>query len=476
MVSRVERTLLRLASRKKVASVPGPLLSELLGKPLEGAFTSYESYPFAYQLATRSEANFYNVSCTLPNEALISLRRATAEVSERLDPVSVQPLTFDRLVSVLTQMAAEWVAQLLPGCQVRELAELVAYEAIGLSRILAIAKDAKVTEFFVDSDSSPLYLDHVDAGRCETTMLLVGRERQSLETHMDTFNGYTIDYDTPSLKNDLEIAGARLRISLDLDPISVNRFSLDVRRLSVTSLSIRDLAALGVISVEAASTLIGWVESGGNVTIVGETGTGKTTLLNAIDEQVQPKLRRIYIEDAVETGDLIGRGYHQVKLKVDPFDRGTPSERTKESEIVKALHRSPDIVILSELQSESHSKAFFHALSAGVRGIQTFHASTVEQALRRWVEIHGIPRQCLLDLGLLVQMVRPDRLRSGRFVARICEVMSESGEPRLRDVFVRDREFRLQRVGGVGWLRPPIGVNELELASRIASAEARLGE
>jgi type IV secretory pathway ATPase VirB11/archaellum biosynthesis ATPase len=371
----------------------------------------------------------------------MSLRAAVSEASAALDPSSVEPLTFGRLVEVLTQLAAEHLGGEMTGT--RELAELAAFEAMGLSRVLALAKDQNVTEFFVDSESSPLYLDHVMAGRCESAITLTERERHSLETHLDTFRGYTPDYSTPSLKNDLEISGARLRVSLDLEPVSVNRFALDVRRLSVTTLSIQSLIALRVISAEAAAVMVAWLEAGGNITIVGETGTGKTTLLNALDEQVEPKLRRLYIEDAVETKDLLDRGYHQMKVKVDPYERGGGSGRTKESEIVKALHRSPDLVVLSEIQSEEHSRAFFHALSAGARGIQTFHASSIEQALRRWVNMHGISEESLLDLGIIVLMARPDRLKPDRYVRRICAIGAEEGRPVLTELYARDQEFRL---------------------------------
>ena len=460
--------MLKTMKRRERAPVPAPLVIELFGGPESAGEVSYETFPFAYSVWAADGRQNYAVHVLLSDGVLLDLRAVVAKVSNKLDPSKVSPLTFARLIEVLRQLAAEELAMAGIDSRVKELSELVAYEAVGLSRIQAIAKDQFVTEFYVDSDSSTLYLDHAKVGRCETSILLCERERKALETHLDTFRGYSLDYTTPSLKNDLEISGARLRVSLDLDPLAVNRFSLDVRRLNIASLSLGQLIQMNVLSVEAGAFLAAWLELGGNVTIVGETGTGKTTLLNALDEAVNPSFRRIYIEDAVETKELLARGYHQMKLKVDPFERHEADGRTKATEIVKALHRSPDIVVLSEIQSEEHSRAFFHALSAGIRGIQTFHASSVEQAVRRWISVHGIPKQSLLDLGILVQMTRPDRLKPFRAVSRICQVLSENGEPRLRDLYDRDRAFALQRIAAWDRVGPPEGRSRDEMTKQVA--------
>jgi type IV secretory pathway ATPase VirB11/archaellum biosynthesis ATPase len=461
--------LLKALERRKGTLEPQPLLVELLGPAPKDASLAYEAYPFAYAISRRGAVQEYSVSNLIPEGALLKLREAAATTSSLLRPESVEPLTFSRLVQVLEQIAAEQLAAYPGAARVKELSELIAYDVIGMSRFLALAKDKSVSEFFVDSDASPVYLDHSEAGRCDTSIMLTERERRALETHLDTFRGYTLDYSTPSLKNDLEVAGARFRVSLDLEPISVNRFSMDVRRLNIASLTLPQLVEMNVISAEAASFVVSWLELGGNVTIIGETGTGKTTLLNALDEQLNPKLRRVYIEDAVETKDLLDRGYHQVKIKVDPFDRSERLMHTKETEIVKVLHRSPDLVVLSEIQSEEHSRAFFSALASGIRGIQTFHASSLEQAVRRWVNVHGVAKQNLMDLGLLVQMSRPDRLRPLRVVARVCEMVSEAEEPRLREVYLRDRSFELRRV--IAWERvsPPFGRSREDLVQRIAA-------
>ena len=446
--SQLMKLILKIATKRRRSERPPPLLIEVFEETNGELIEEYSVFPFIYSLRRmlKGDAPLYGVRHDLSPRQLVVLRRAVQQIGAELSPSFVEPLTFERLVEVLEQLAAKYLGESDLRGHTKELATLSAYEAIGMSRILALAMDNLVTEFYVDSVRSPAYLDHYKYGRCESAIFLTERERKAIETHLDTFRGYTLDYTLPSLKNDLDVGGNRLRVSLDLAPLSVNGFSLDVRRLSVATLSLIDLVECGMISEEAAGFLVAWLEAGMNVTITGETGTGKTTLLNALDEALDPRLRRIYIEDAVETKDLLDRGFHQMKIRVDPFERANEAPRTKGVEIIKILHRSPDLVILSEIQSEEHSHAFFHALSSGIKGLQTFHAGSPEQAIRRWVEVHGIPEQSLLDLGLIVQMKRPDRLKPMRFVSRICEVASENGEARLRDVFVRDRESKLERI------------------------------
>ncbi|MGD0637586.1 MAG: ATPase, T2SS/T4P/T4SS family [Nitrososphaerales archaeon] len=468
------RTIQRLAGKKKRPDPVSPLLLELFQETEGEEVESYSIPPFGFTVKRAGGRSTYQAIPDLSPRELGMLRTTVAEVGAGLRPSSIEPLTFNGLVESLSQAAAGSLAAIRDTDRVKVLSRLAAFEAVGIPTVYCLSLDDSVSEFYADAPGTPIYLDHAEHGRCETELILTERERKAIETHMDTFKGYTIDFSNPSLKNEFDIFGHRLRVSLDLSPLAVSNFSLDVRKLTSRELTLVDLVRQDVLSSESASFLLAVLELGMNVTIIGETGTGKTTLLNALDEAMDPRLRRIYVEDAVETKDLLGRGYHQMKLKVDPFERWAEGSRTKSMEITKILHRSPDVVILGEIQSEEHSKAFFHALSAGVRGLQTFHASTTTQAVRRWREMHGISKANLLDLDVLVQMGRPDRLGSKRQVFGISLLVEEDGEARLREIYSRGRDARLQRI--VSWdrlqLRRPSLTRErlLECAERHQAA------
>jgi hypothetical protein len=232
MIGRVERALLLFAARKSDKNPkPGPLLIELLQSSESELIESYLNGLFRCDIrkeegGAASKTTLYEVVPVIGAENVSLLRATVGRISERLSPEQVKPLGFTRLVEVLGQMAAHELSRIRDLGLVRELSRLAAFEAVGLPTIFALSTDRNVQEFFLDAPNSPVYLDHAKYGRCDTRIFLTERERRALETHMDTFKGYTLDYANPSLKNEFDVYGTRLRVSLDLEPLAVGSRSM----------------------------------------------------------------------------------------------------------------------------------------------------------------------------------------------------------------------------------------------------------
>jgi Flp pilus assembly CpaF family ATPase len=218
---------------------------------------------------------------------------------------------------------------------------------------------------------------------------------------------------------ELEVLGASLRFSVSIPPLSPDGLHIEIRRAKNIPFTITDLISNDTITPEIASILLLAVACRFNITITGGPGTGKTTLLNALDSTTPRWWRKIYIEDAVES--RYQEKHHQVRFRVDPVDEQS-SKSDKSREIVKCLHRSPDYLILGEIQTAEHSNALFQAIAAGLRTMQTCHSSSSSSLVSRWKLNHGIQDTSLAIMDLIVTLERPVPGESKRRVKEIVEI------------------------------------------------------
>ena len=95
---------------------------------------------------------------------------------------------------------------------------------------------------------------------------------------------------------------------------------------------------------------------------------------------------------------------------------------SKSEEIVKCLHRSPDYLILGEIQTKEHSKALFQAVAAGLHSIQTCHSDSAASLVSRWIHGHEIEESNLGLMDLIITLERPKPGESKRQVKEIVEI------------------------------------------------------
>ncbi|MGB9716831.1 MAG: ATPase, T2SS/T4P/T4SS family [Thermoproteota archaeon] len=331
-----------------------------------------------------------------------------------------------RLLGVLTSWEAAEPAS--------SIVSHAVYSSIGLSKIYPLVNDNNVQCFFLDDVGERLYVDHARFGRLSTNLVFKERDFESLVSLVKRESGLNLDYSNPSIKTAIVFNRVLTRVSIDIPPLTLGRGVLDVRKHVASVLHLRDLLESGYFSVEAAAFLIFAILNRANVSIVGEPSSGKTSLLNFLSYFAPSWWRIVHIEDALETLPPRVFDQHRVVYIVDPFESRGRSD-TKTFEIVKSLHRTPSYLILGEIQTGSHVKAMFRAVSAGLRIMHTAHASSSKGFVKRLVDVHNIPRILVSELDLIIVM---KRIEANNFVKRfIGEIAGISGNSSITEIFSR---------------------------------------
>ncbi|MHA1344882.1 MAG: ATPase, T2SS/T4P/T4SS family [Candidatus Heimdallarchaeaceae archaeon] len=346
-------------------------------------------------------------------------------------------LKFDELIGVLKSIFMWKILELnnLP-TEPDIFAELFIHKLIKLDRIIPLFLDDGINEIYMDQMNSPLYVDHKIFGRCNTEIVLEEEEIRSLIARLKLEHPISITTKKPSLKIEFKTIDFHMRISMDFPPLSPNGPTFNIRKFHKKPLKIIDLIKLETLPSFIAAYLVEVVNNRKNITIIGEPSSGKTTLANAIDLYTPKHWRKIAIEDAIESINQTELGYKQLSIQVDSFESNR-SLYTKTSEILKLLHRSPDWIYLGEIQSSEHTKAMFEALNAGLKGIQTAHADSVEKILRRWENLHKISVTDFLSLETIIIMKR-EILKNNfiRTIAEIYEVNTKNPQLELKYGFL----------------------------------------
>jgi len=152
-------------------------------------------------------------------------------------------------------------------------------------------------------------------------------------------------------------------------------------------LDLEKLIEIGSMTEGCAAILKGVVACRLNILVSGGTGTGKTTLLNAMSRAIGATERIVTIEDAAE---LQLQQRHVVRMETRPPNIEGAGEVDQRILVKNALRMRPDRIILGEIRG---GEAFdmLQAMNTGHDGsITTVHANTCRDALSRVEQMIGM--------------------------------------------------------------------------------------
>ncbi len=281
---------------------------------------------------------------------------------------------------------------------------IAALKKLNFDKLFPLLIDDFIEEIFLDSPNDEVYINHQIYGRCRTDLKFNSREIERIKTFFRLYSGKRLDFMNPTIKFVMKNKFFYCRFSIDVEPIQINNLALDIRKLNKNILTIQDLLKNGTLSSLIAAFLYFNILRRKNITVTGETDTGKTTLINAFDLLTPKEFRKIYIENVIESLNQLVYGKHQLKYKVDSLEGSIEEKYSKSNQIKTLLHRTPDIIYLGEILTKEEAKAMFHCLAAGLRGFQTIHSKNIDSLINRFLYHFKIDRSCLNDLDLIVLM------------------------------------------------------------------------
>ncbi len=231
--------------------------------------------------------------------------------------------------------------------------------------------DDSVIELMLNADGK-LWIDQLGQGRSFTGHRISPQDAERVIFIVASSIGAVCNKDAPLLSAELPVTGSRFQGLLP--PIVINP-SFTIRKKAIKIFTLDDYVSQGILSNEHKEAIKHSVEKKQNILVAGGTGSGKTTLTNAILELIaQTQERVVIIEDTQE-----------LQCKADDY----LTLRTKEgiasmTDLLKAtLRLRPDRIVIGEVRGKEALDLLKAWNTGHPGGAATIHADSAPKALSR---------------------------------------------------------------------------------------------
>ncbi len=297
-------------------------------------------------------------------------------------------------------------------------------------------RDENVTEIMVNGYDQ-VYVER--NGRIEHTPARFASPDALLSAihNVAQFVGRVIDEERPILDARLPDGS---RVHAVIPPSARTGVYFTIRKFRRDILGLADFVRRDSVNDEGAEFLSLCVKLRKNIVISGGTGTGKTTLLNALSAEVPREERIVVIEDSNE---LRLRQQHVLYLEARPPDRQGRGAVSIRDLFRASLRMRPDRVIVGEVRGGEALDMVQAMLSGHSGSLTTVHANTAADALTRLetlclmsdvqLPVYVARAQVAAAVDLLVQLARFTDDGTRRIV-QISEVLGLDERERYRVV------------------------------------------
>lgn len=254
-------------------------------------------------------------------------------------------------------------------------------DLVGFGDIDVMMNDPMIEDLSVNGLNMPVYVWHRKYESLPTNLTITDETAlDNLIVKLAHLSGKHISTAFPIL--DAMLPGKDRLAATFRREVSPDGGSFSIRRFREEPFSIIDLIEMGTLNAEIAAYFWLLIENRMTLAVIGGTGAGKTSTLNALASLVKPSMKIVTVEEIPE----LNLPHDNWVRLVSRESYGLGAFKTGEVglfELVKtSLRYRPDYIIVGEIRGEE-AFVLFQALATGHGGLTTIHAENLEYTVKR---------------------------------------------------------------------------------------------
>ncbi|MBI2550051.1 type II/IV secretion system ATPase subunit [Candidatus Woesearchaeota archaeon] len=297
---------------------------------------------------------------------------------------------------------------------------------VGLNEIEPMMHDFYIEDVECNGSESPIYIVHRRYQNMRTNVVFSDMKRLTdFVEKLAQKTGRYVSFAKPLLDGTLP-DGSRVNATYTSD-VTTHGPTFTIRKFTKDPLTPVHLLGYKTASPEIFGFFWLAIEHKFNIMAIGETASGKTTLLNSILQFVPPEARIVSIEDTRELNlahdnwipavarvgfgipNLLGKQYGEISL----FDL-----------LRETFRQNPDYVVVGEVRGKE-TYVLFQGMASGHPSFSTFHAASVETLVRRLeTPPINLPASLVDSLDIVCSVIHiKDQRRNMRRVKDVKEII-----------------------------------------------------
>jgi pilus assembly protein CpaF len=327
-------------------------------------------------------------------------------IIDEFNLVSLEKLPREELVREVRAYLGEYMRTERLSLNQREMlafADEVVDEMTGFGPIEPLLKDPTIDDILINTHKK-CFVERF--GKLEETQVHFKDEAHLMRIvqKIVAYVGRRVDESSPTVDARLPDGS---RVNVAIRPVAVDGPLVSIRKFSKKPFSMDRLVEMNTLRPAMAEMLRAAVKGRISLIVSGGTGTGKTTMLNALSSYIPANERIITIEDSAELQLQLP---HVGRMETRPPNTEGKGEIRQRELVKNALRMRPDRILVGECRGE---EAFdmLQAMNTGHEGsMTTVHANSPRDAIKRLEQMVSMAGMGMNPLSTRSQIASAIRL------------------------------------------------------------------